>query len=261
VALGASGKVTPEEELRYYEDALKIDPNNVLALTNKGYVMYLLGRYEETIKYYDKALEVNPKYTIAWDNKGVALYKNGKFKDAENAAKKAVALEPNNTQYINNWGDYLLKLERYDEAVEVYRRAIKIKETWRSYLGLAKAYIGLGEKLEEKELYEDALEHLETVANKLGIPEEKNDKQDYYFQRGYTYAKLGRWRKAKKDFLQCEGDPKAARNLRRIKNREKGEWQPPTAQVAGGYALAGISIAGLTTSLTFFLESSTGLNL
>ena len=54
------------------------------------------------------------------------------------------------------------------------------------------------------------------------------------------------------DFRQCGGDPKAERNIRRIRNRVKGEGRASRAIIAGGWTLAGLSIAGLIASCVFY---------
>ncbi|MFN3466075.1 MAG: tetratricopeptide repeat protein [Candidatus Brocadiales bacterium] len=147
---------------------------------------------------------------------------------------------------MSNWGDFLLKLGRYDEAEGAYRRAIEVKETWRSYLGLAKVYVALGEKGREDWMYEEALAHLNTVIDLYpDIGKHKESSKDYYFQRGYVHAKLGHWREAERDFRQCGGDPKAERNIRRIRDRVKGEVRPPKTLLWGGRVMAGISTGWL----------------
>jgi len=42
----------------YYDRALSLDPNNILALNNKGLALGRLGIYTGAIKYYDKALAI-----------------------------------------------------------------------------------------------------------------------------------------------------------------------------------------------------------
>ena len=49
-----------EKEIECYDKVLKIDPNDVSAITNKGLALDNLGRYEEAIFYYNKALEIMP---------------------------------------------------------------------------------------------------------------------------------------------------------------------------------------------------------
>lgn len=175
------------------------------------------------------------------------------YRKAEQAIKRAVELEPENTLYLNNWGDLLLKLKRYDNAEGAYRRAIKLTETWRSYMGLAKVYINLGDKNSENWMYEEALSHIYTVSKLYPeIATDAENKKDYYYQSGYAHARLGHWREAERDFRHCEGDQKAQRNIRRIRNRSRTEGPPSKKLVFGGWALAGVSIVVLIIFCVFF---------
>jgi tetratricopeptide (TPR) repeat protein len=54
---------------------LKIDPNHVIALNNKGAVLYSLEKYSEAIEWYDKALKIDPKHKQAKFYKRIALKK------------------------------------------------------------------------------------------------------------------------------------------------------------------------------------------
>jgi len=67
---------------------LSMDPNNVLALINKGISLDGLGRFDE--EYYDKALSI----------------------------------EPNNKNTINNKAAVLINLGKIDQAIEYYDKAL-----------------------------------------------------------------------------------------------------------------------------------------
>ena len=59
-----------QEAIEWYDKALKIDPNNVIALYDKGFALNNLGKYEEAIEWYDKALKIDPNNVDALNNKG-----------------------------------------------------------------------------------------------------------------------------------------------------------------------------------------------
>ena len=68
--------------------------NDVYALTNEGFALRELGRYDEAINWFDKALEVDSKDVYALTNKGVALDKLGKKMEAFTWVDKALAIDP-----------------------------------------------------------------------------------------------------------------------------------------------------------------------
>lgn len=62
------------------------------ALVNKGVALYELERYDESIKYYDQALELNPGKLGAIVNKANALQEQGKYNDALKWFEKAYSI-------------------------------------------------------------------------------------------------------------------------------------------------------------------------
>jgi tetratricopeptide (TPR) repeat protein len=69
-----------DEAIEYYDKALKINPENELALTYTGLSLTILGKHDEAIEYYDKALKINPENELALDNKNQALVKTPQWK-------------------------------------------------------------------------------------------------------------------------------------------------------------------------------------
>lgn len=57
------------DALSYLDKALSIDPNNMLALINKGISLDGVGRFDEEMTYYDKALSIDPNNKNALINK------------------------------------------------------------------------------------------------------------------------------------------------------------------------------------------------
>ena len=68
-------KALHKEAIECYDKALAIDPNNVEALSNKGFSLFGLEKYKEAIEYYDKALAIDPNYIKALNNKKAAVSK------------------------------------------------------------------------------------------------------------------------------------------------------------------------------------------
>jgi len=59
------------------------------AWNNMGAALYKQGNYTGAIKYYDKAIEIDPEYVLAWSNKGDALKASHRDAEAEKAFAKA----------------------------------------------------------------------------------------------------------------------------------------------------------------------------
>jgi hypothetical protein len=186
----------------------------------------------------------------------VALEKIRKYKEGEDAIRRAVALEPNNVLYRINWGDLLLHLKQYNAAENQYIKASKLnKEHSLAYLGLANVYVQLGDEMGERVLYEDALEQLNKIV-RIGIPEKDADRFKYYFLRGLANVKLGNWNEAEEDFKECGEDPKAKRNIRRIRNKREKERRPSgTTSIGGGIVLIGGLVVAIISIILLVLSS------
>ena len=115
-----------EEAIEYFDKALMINPDDALALYNKGAALYYLGNYEEAIEYFDKSLMINPDYLYALNNKGAALYYLGNYEEAIEYYDKALSINPSDATVLYNKGDSLDALGNYEEAIEYYDKALSI---------------------------------------------------------------------------------------------------------------------------------------
>jgi tetratricopeptide (TPR) repeat protein len=52
-----------------YEKAIEIDPNYVKAWSNKGSILYNLGKYYEALNAVERAIEIDSRYALAWSDK------------------------------------------------------------------------------------------------------------------------------------------------------------------------------------------------
>jgi spermidine synthase len=80
-----------EEALRYFNEALRIDPLNADVNYDLALFLSKLGRTTDTIKHYSEALRLNPYYIDAANNLAwiYSTHENPKFRDGEKAVKLA----------------------------------------------------------------------------------------------------------------------------------------------------------------------------
>ncbi len=71
IALLSLGK--SNESIAYFDKALTINPNDVMALNSKGLALYRLGEYNGSISYFDKALAINRNLIIATKEKEATI--------------------------------------------------------------------------------------------------------------------------------------------------------------------------------------------
>jgi tetratricopeptide (TPR) repeat protein len=72
----------------YYENAIKLEPNNKTLRINIGNVYQSQGLFDMAIKHYESALKVNPDFSVAHYNLGVAYFKSGDKNSALKEYKK-----------------------------------------------------------------------------------------------------------------------------------------------------------------------------
>ncbi len=77
----------------------KINLNNTKVLNLQGIKLYKSGRYNEAIKYFEQALRINPVYINALYNVGVCLNKIGRKEEAIETYGKAKSILSQNCLY------------------------------------------------------------------------------------------------------------------------------------------------------------------
>ena len=110
-----------------FEEALKLDPKNLLVLNNYSYYLSLR---EEDLK---KALEMSsitvkaePENATYLDTYGWILHKLGRNQEATKYLKKAIDNdEAPSGEILDHYGDVLLLLGKSGEAIKYYKEALK----------------------------------------------------------------------------------------------------------------------------------------
>lgn len=81
-----------DEAMKSFDQALEMEPNDLIAWLGKGKVMTQANRFDEAIFCFDKAIELNPNTAAAWHGKGMALQKMGRDAEAQTSFARAQAL-------------------------------------------------------------------------------------------------------------------------------------------------------------------------
>lgn len=91
-----------EDALLFIDESLKITPNNVATLLNKGFVLEKLDDLEESTKCYDSVLNIDEHNKSALTNKAHNLRRKGDLENALNLINEVLDIDPNFTIAINN---------------------------------------------------------------------------------------------------------------------------------------------------------------
>jgi tetratricopeptide (TPR) repeat protein len=114
-----------EEAIRYYQEALRVQPNFADAHNNLGNVLSDLGQIEESIRHYEFALKVNPQYAVAHYNLGNRLFALKRYDEAIAHYRQALELKTGYVDACIALGNVSLTLGRADDAVKAYQEALR----------------------------------------------------------------------------------------------------------------------------------------
>ena len=92
---------------KYYELALKLQPDYPEALNNIGTVYYANKSYRRAISYYHKALRISPDSASIYSNLGTALFARKQYPEATEAYQHALELDPDVFEHRSNFGTLL----------------------------------------------------------------------------------------------------------------------------------------------------------
>jgi Flp pilus assembly protein TadD len=116
------------ESDKAFDEVLKLEPNNTLALNNYAYFLALrkvrLAEAEAMIK---KAIAEEADNASYLDTYGWVLFQSGKYAEALEQIKKAGKLDPTNPEILEHAGDALFKLGRTEEARTEWKKALERK--------------------------------------------------------------------------------------------------------------------------------------
>jgi tetratricopeptide (TPR) repeat protein len=117
-----------EEALSFVEQTLGKYPNDLNIFCIKGEILRVLERYEEALNAVERVLKQNAKNINALIIKSQVLNKLGKNQEALKTIDEVLDVEPNNFNALNTKGVILVSLARFDEALNYYDRALPIEE-------------------------------------------------------------------------------------------------------------------------------------
>jgi tetratricopeptide (TPR) repeat protein len=115
-----------EEAVVLFQQALRIEPDNVETLMKLGYARFHLEEYAESLRVYDKILDIDVTNPEAWNLKGLVHYEQKKYAKALDAVEKSIESDPTYGMAWYNKACFLSLLNNVPEALESLKRSIEI---------------------------------------------------------------------------------------------------------------------------------------
>jgi tetratricopeptide (TPR) repeat protein len=116
------------EALACIDKALEIDQQDAVAWSVRALILSELGKLDEVLECIDNALKMYPKDAKFWEFKASILYNLGKFDDVLVCINKALEIEPENYGFLGNKAVTLHTLGRTDDALKCIDKALKINQ-------------------------------------------------------------------------------------------------------------------------------------
>ncbi len=112
------------EALRCLDGAVRVNPTDVVAVTNLARLQARLHLREDALAHFDRAIALNPDFADAHLSRGEILRELGRFEDARASLALASALRPKHAGTLLMLGVTLRELGRLPEALAVFDAAL-----------------------------------------------------------------------------------------------------------------------------------------
>ena len=115
-----------EDAVEVFEQALRIDPDNIETLMKLGYARFHLDDHLGALRVYDKILDIDVTNPEAWNLKSLVHYEQKKYAKALDSAEKAVESDPTYGMAWYNKACFQSLLNQVPESLESLKRSIEI---------------------------------------------------------------------------------------------------------------------------------------
>ncbi len=149
--IARSDKGDLDGALTDYDEAIRLDPKDALAYNNRGIARSDKGDLDGALTDYDEAIRLDPEYALAYNNRGIARKAKGDLDGALADYDEAIRLNPEYATAYNNRGIARSDKGDLDGALADYDEAIRLNPEY------ANAYYNRGGTREDVEAYTDAI--------------------------------------------------------------------------------------------------------
>ncbi len=130
-----------DEAIRCFQQAVRLNAGNLIALNNLGNAYRLQKSWDAARKAFERAFEISPIDPEANYGLGMVFAQADDTAHAYEYLQRALKSRPAYPEALNNLGILYLRTQRRDEAVASFEECIRIAPAFdQSYLNLARVY-------------------------------------------------------------------------------------------------------------------------
>jgi len=131
-----------ESAIQLYQQALKLEPKSIQALTSLGVIYKNQGEYERSIEVSEQAVILDPKNKFAWNLLGLVYLNTKNYDKAIKAYEHALNIDISSKEAAHNLGFAYAKKGDFKNAIEIITAALdktpKYSQVWYK---LSKVYL------------------------------------------------------------------------------------------------------------------------
>jgi tetratricopeptide (TPR) repeat protein len=158
----------PENAAAAARKMIELNPNDLDALFNLGFMLVQMNKYTEAIEVLDKVIALNPDMEYAHLNKGFSFYSLKQYSKAIEAYSETVELFPENADAWMFLGMSYMQIKAWEKGVDPLRKAMELRpESGNAYYNLAICYLNLKDNFSAREVYNDLQSVDPSLAEKL----------------------------------------------------------------------------------------------
>ena len=141
LGLLATREARTAEAIPYFQEALRLSPDNLIALENLGNAYRQQKQWDDARRVLEHAVAVGPDDPEANYSLGMVFAQLDENDRAYEYLQRALKLRPAYPEALNNLGVLYLRTRRRDEAVASFEECIRVAPAFdQSYLNLARVY-------------------------------------------------------------------------------------------------------------------------
>ncbi|MBP7652878.1 tetratricopeptide repeat protein [Candidatus Dependentiae bacterium] len=129
----------PDQAVEHLQMAISLNSSNENYYNTLSAAYSELNRFDDAEAAVENALKINPDFIDGLNNKGVIQLKKGKIFDAIKTFKHACGINGSDSELLCNLGNAYSIAQEYDDAVKCFNSALKYKEDSYIYYWLGSA--------------------------------------------------------------------------------------------------------------------------